>query len=183
MTPPTDVAPRTGRGRVRRIIFTREQIALRVRELGDEISACYEAREELLVLGLLKGSFMFLADLVRCIHHPVQVDFIVTSSYGSGMVSSGNVQLLYDPEVSLGGRHVILVDDIIDSGRTMASLVPIIQARGPASLELCTFLHKRREGIAHEPRWVGFDAPPEFVVGYGLDYSENFRHLPYVASI
>ncbi|MYK68201.1 MAG: hypoxanthine phosphoribosyltransferase, partial [Gammaproteobacteria bacterium] len=80
---------------MRRIIFTREQIALRVRELGDEISACYEAREELLVLGLLKGSFMFLADLVRCIHHPVQVDFIVTSSYGSGMVSSGNVQLIY----------------------------------------------------------------------------------------
>lgn len=183
MTPPTDVARPTDRDRLGRIIFTREEIARRVRELGCEVSACYDRGEELLVLGLLKGSFMFVADLVRCIHHPVQVDFIVTSSYGSGMVSSGDVQLLYDPGVSLRGRHVILVDDIIDSGKTMASLVPIIQARGPASLELCTFLHKRRDGIAHEPRWVGFDAPSEFVVGYGLDYSENFRHLPYIASI
>jgi hypoxanthine phosphoribosyltransferase len=93
------------------------------------------------------------------------------------------VQLLYDPEVSLRGRHVILVDDIIDSGKTMAALVPLIRARGPGSLEMCTFLHKRRNGIAHQPRWVGFDAPREFVVGYGLDYSENFRHLPYIASI
>ena len=183
MTPLTDGFRGAGRDRLGRIIFTREQIADRVGELGDEISACYDPREELLVLGLLKGSFMFVADLVRCIHHSVQVDFIVTSSYGTGMVSSGHVQLLYDPEVSLEGRHVILVDDIIDSGKTMASLVPIIRARGPASLELCTFLHKRRDGIEHEPRWVGFDAPPEFVVGYGLDYSENFRHLPFIASI
>ncbi len=183
MTPSTDGARRIEGRRLRRVIFTREQIARRVAELGESISACYEPGEELLVLGLLKGSFMFVADLVRCIHHPVQVDFIVTSSYGTGMVSSGDVRLLYDPEVSLEGRHVILVDDIIDSGRTMESLVPLIRARGPASLELCTFLHKRREGIAHEPRWVGFDAPREFVVGYGLDYSENFRHLPHIASI
>ena len=183
MTPTADDARSPAAGPLGRVIFTREQIDRRVRELGDEISACYGPRESLLVLGLLKGSFMFVADLVRCVRNPVQVDFIVTSSYGSGMVSSGNVRLLYDPEVSLGGQHVILVDDIIDSGKTMASLVPIIQARGPASLELCTFLHKRRDGVEHEPRWVGFDAPPEFVVGYGLDYSENFRHLPYIASI
>ena len=183
MTPPTDTSRRIDQSRLRRIIFTREQIARRVAELGDEISACYEPEEELLVLGLLKGSFMFVADLVRCIQHAVQVDFIVTSSYGTGMVSSGEVQLLYDPGVELEGRHVILVDDIIDSGRTMASLVPLIRARGPATLELCTFLHKRRMGIVQEPRWVGFDAPREFVVGYGLDYSENFRHLPYIASI
>ncbi len=181
--PTTDASRRAGGGRLRRIVFTREQIARRVAELGDEISACYAPEEELLVLGLLKGSFMFVADLVRCVRNSVQVDFIVTSSYGSGMVSSGNVRLLYDPEVELGGRHVVLVDDIIDSGETMASLVPLVRARGPASLELCTFLHKRRAGVAHEPRWVGFDAPREFVVGYGLDYSENFRHLPYVASI
>ena len=165
------------------IIFTREEIAERVRELGEEISDAYGTGKRLLVLGLLKGSFMFVADLVRCIRHPVQIDFIVTSSYGTGMVSTGDVKLLYDPGVSLRGRHVILVDDIIDSGKTMASLVPLIQARGPGSLEMCTFLHKRRDGIAHQPRWVGFDAPPEFVVGYGLDYSENFRHLPYIASI
>ena len=183
MTPTADAARRTGGSRLRRIIFTREQIARRVRELGDEISDAYDAPDELVILGLLKGSFMFVADLVRHIRRPVHVDFIVTSSYGTGMVSSGDVRLLYDPEVSLRGRHVILVDDIIDSGGTMACLVPLIRAREPASLELCTFLHKRREGVAHEPRWVGFDAPLEFVVGYGLDYSENFRHLPYVASI
>lgn len=183
MTPPADGARPTETRQLRRTIFTRRQIARRVQELGDRISAAYDPPAELLVLGLLKGSFMFVADLVRSIRHPVQVDFIVTSSYGTGMVSSGDVRLLYDPEVPVRGRHVILVDDIIDSGGTMAFLVPLIQARGPASLELCTFLHKRREGVAHEPRWVGFDAPPEFVVGYGLDYSENFRHLPYIASI
>jgi hypoxanthine phosphoribosyltransferase len=183
MKPSIDDTRRTGGRRLRRVIFTREQIASRVQELGDEISASYGTGEELLLLGLLKGSFMFVADLVRCIRQPVQIDFVVTSSYGADMVSSGNVQLLYDPEVSLRGRHVILVDDIIDSGKTMAALVPLIRARGPGSLEMCTFLHKRRNGIAHQPRWVGFDAPREFVVGYGLDYSENFRHLPYIASI
>ena len=179
----TDDTRRTGGRRLRRVIFTSEQIARRVRELGEEISSTYEPGTEVMLLGLLKGSFIFMADLARCIRHPVQIDFVVTSSYGTGMVSSGDVRLLYDPEVSLEGRHVILVDDIIDSGKTMASLVPIIQARGPGSLEVCTFLHKRRNGIALQPRWVGFDAPPEFVVGYGLDYSENFRHLPYIASI
>lgn len=183
MTPSTNHHRNIGGRPLGDVIFSQEQIARRVEELGEEISDSYGPGGELLVFGLLKGSFMFVADLVRCIRHPVQIDFIVTSSYGSGMVSSGDVKLLYDPEVSLRGRHVILVDDIIDSGKTMDSLVPIIQARGPGSLEVCTFLHKRRDGIVHEPRWVGFDAPPEFVVGYGLDYSENFRHLPYIASI
>ena len=166
-----------------RIVYSTEEIGKRVRAMGAEISESYEAGEDLLVVGLLKGSFIFLADLVRAIELPLHVDFLVASSYGAATVSSGNVQLLYDPEASLEGRSVIIVEDIVDSGNTMNRLIPLLEERRPRSLEICALLHKRVTQLALEPRWVGFDAPNEFLVGYGLDFSENFRHLPYIGSL
>ncbi len=177
------VARRMGVENLRRVVYRREAIAERVAALGREISAHYPEGEPVLVLGLLKGSFIFLADLVREIHHPLQVDFLVASSYGSGKVTSGNVQLLYDPDTSIEGRNVILVEDIVDSGTTMNRLIPLLRERGPKSLEICALLHKRLVTLEHEPLWVGFDAPKEFLVGYGLDHAEDFRHLPFIGSL
>jgi hypoxanthine phosphoribosyltransferase len=151
--------------------------------MGREITQAYRPEDELLVLGLLKGSFIFLADLVREIQLPVHVDFLVAGSYGNGTQSSGNVRLLYDPEATLKGRAVIVVEDIIDSGTTLARNLPLREARGARSLEVCALLHKRLVTMEKEARWVGFDAPSEFLVGYGLDYSESFRHLPYIGSL
>ena len=166
-----------------RIVYSEEAIARRVEEMGREITETYTEDDDLLVLGLLKGSFIFLADLVRSIDLPLHVDFLVASSYGSNTMSSGRVQLLYDSEATLEDRAVIIVEDIVDSGNTMNRLVPLLEERGPKSLEICALLHKRISQLAKEPRWVGFDAPREFLVGYGLDFSENFRHLPYIASL
>ena len=165
------------------MVFSQEDIARRVAEMGAEIGRDYEEGDDLLVLGLLKGSFIFVADLVRQIPCPLQVDFLQAASYGSERVSSGKVELVYDSGASMTGRSVILVEDIVDSGNTMKRLVPMLMERGPASLEICALLHKRVTRLEKEPKWVGFEAPKEFLVGYGLDYSENFRHLPYIASI
>jgi len=165
------------------VVYTAEEIATRVRVLGQEISAAYGPDDRLLVLGLLKGSFIFLADLVREIQLPLQVDFLVAASYGESTVSSGSVRLLYDPEAPLRDRAVVLVEDIIDSGTTLARVVPLLEARGARSVEVCALLHKRVAVLEKEARWVGFEAPGEFLVGYGLDYSEDFRHLPYVGSL
>ena len=165
------------------MVFTAEQIATRVAALGREITAAYPDGD-LLLLGLLKGSFIFLADLVRAIERPLQVDFLVASSYGVGTVSSGNVRLLYDPATDLAGKHIVVVEDIIDSGRTLKRLVELLRARHPASLSICTLLDKR---IAPEPppelRFIGFHAPPAFLIGYGLDHAEEFRHLPYIVDL
>jgi hypoxanthine phosphoribosyltransferase len=166
-----------------RIVFTAAELSERTHTLGRLISEAYTAQDRLLVLGLLKGSFLFMADLVRAIHLPLHVDFLIASSYGSDKVSSGDVQLLYDPAASLKGRAVLIVEDIIDSGTTLNRLIPRLKARDPTSVEVCALLHKRLTNLDHEARWVGFDAPNEFLVGYGLDYAEDFRHLPYVASL
>ncbi len=175
--------PRLSGRAVRRIAYDEAVIARRVSELGREISAAYPDGE-LLVLGLLKGSFIFLSDLVRQITRPLQVDFLVASSYGDGMVSSGTVKLVYDPETRLEGKDILLVEDIVDSGRTLNRLMGILAERNPRSLEICALLHKRiADGLKHETKFVGFDAPHEFLVGYGLDHAENFRHLPYIASL
>ncbi|HEX7049038.1 MAG TPA: hypoxanthine phosphoribosyltransferase [Longimicrobiales bacterium] len=179
-----EIDARTGGRKLRRIVYGEAEIARRVAAMGREIAAAYPAAEELLVLGLLKGSFIFLADLVRQVPRPLYVDFLVASSYGAGTVSSGDVRLLYDPGAALEGRHVLLVEDIIDSGTTLNRVVPLLEARGPRSLELCALLHKRTaRGLVREPRWVGFDAPGEFLIGYGLDHSESFRNLPFIASL
>jgi hypoxanthine phosphoribosyltransferase len=184
MPSPSDVRDRTGGQEVRRIIYSQQDIASRVAEMGREITSYYAAGEDLLVLGLLKGSFIFLADLAREIARPLHVDFLVAASYGSGTVSTGEVRLVYDPEASLTNRHVLLVEDIIDSGTTINRLIPLLQQRNPRSLELCALLHKRiAPPLAREARWVGFDAPQEFLIGYGLDHSENYRNLPFIASL
>lgn len=168
---------------VKRIVFDQQRIADRVAAMGREITAAYPDGD-LLVLALLKGGFVFAADLVRQIARPVQLDFIVATSYGTGKVSSGNVRLLYDPETNLEGKHVLLVEDIVDSGRTLQKLAELMQTRRPASLEICTLMHKHIAAhLQHPVRFVGFEAPSEFLVGYGLDHAENFRHLPYVASL
>ena len=168
---------------VRRIVYTKEQIAERVRELGAEITATYPDGE-LLMLGLLKGSFIFLSDLVREVERPLQVDFLVASSYGDSTVSSGNVRLLYDPETELDGKHIVLVEDIVDTGRTLSRLMDLLQARKPRSVEICALLHKHiATELRYPTRFIGFDAPNEFLVGYGLDHAENFRHIPYIASL
>jgi hypoxanthine phosphoribosyltransferase len=168
----------------KRVVYSEEAIAQRVREIAEEITEFYPPDEDLLVLGLLKGSFIFLSDLVRAINRPLHLDFIVASSYGAGTTSSGNVKLLYDPMAPIEGRHVLLVEDIVDSGNTINRLAEALNNRGPASLELCALLHKRiAVDLTLEPRWTGFDAPPEFLVGYGLDHAEDFRHLPFVASL
>lgn len=182
-THPEAAAGQLGGRTIRRIVYSDDEIATRVREMADEITAAFEPDDDLLVVGLLKGSFIFLSDLVRRIQRPLHVDFLVASSYGSGTVSSGDLQLLYNPQASLRDRSVVIVEDIIDSGHTLERLIPLLREREPRSLDVCTLLHKRLVTLDPDARWVGFDAPSEFLVGYGLDHAEDFRHLPYIASL
>ena len=183
MLPSTAQLRQTGGRELKRIVFDEQTIGARVRELGREITQAYP-EGDLLVLGLLKGSFIFLSDLVRRIERPLQVDFLVAASYGESTVSSGNVRLLYDPETELEGKHILLVEDIIDTGKTLNRLVALLRQRGPKSLSICALLHKHiAEHLELEAAFVGFDAPTLFLVGYGLDHAENFRHLPYIASL
>lgn len=168
----------------RKIVYSAEDIAKRVASIGAEITNAYPSDADLLLLGLLKGSFVFMSDLVRSVKRPIQLDFLVVASYHSGMSTSGEVQFLYKPAISIKGRHVIIVEDIVDSGTTLNQLCRNLASRQPASLEVCTLLHKRvAVDLEWEPRWVGFGAPNEFLVGYGLDHAENFRNLPFIASL
>ena len=183
MTLSQTATAKTGGQALARIVLDEAAIARRVGELGRDITAAYPDGE-LLVLGLLKGSFIFLSDLVRRIERPLQVDFLVAASYGAGTVSSGDVRLLYDPETTLEGKHILLVEDIVDTGRTLNRLVHLLRERRPRSLEICALLHKHlAERLELEAKFVGFDVAPAFLVGYGLDHAENFRHLPYIASL
>lgn len=170
---------------LKRVVFTREEIAARVGELGREIDAFYPRDEPLLVIGLLKGAFMFLSDLVRAIGRPaLEVDFMMAALYGRGTDSSGEVRLLRDLERPIAGRHVLLVEDVVDSGKTLNRIGDLLREKSPRSLEVCAFLHKRiAKGLRYEPRWVGFDAPSEWLVGYGLDLGERYRHLPFVGAV
>lgn len=177
------ISGQLGGREIRRVVYSEEQIGARVREMAASITAHFDPDDDLLVVGLLKGSFVFLADLVRGIQRPLHVDFLIAGSYGSGTVSSGDLKLLYDPEASLTDRSVVIVEDIIDSGHTLQRLVPLLREREPRSLDVCTLLHKRLVSLSPAARWVGFDAPSEFLVGYGLDHAEDFRHLPHIASL
>lgn len=183
MSTARDPLRQTGGHPIKRVVFDEATIQRRVDELAADITAAYPDGD-LLVLGLLKGSFIFLSDLVRRIDRPLQVDFLVASSYGKGTVSSGNVRLLYDPETDVAGKHLLLVEDIIDSGQTLERLVALLSARQPRSLAICTLLDKQ---IAPNPprelKFVGFTAPKAFLVGYGLDYAENYRHLPFIVDL
>jgi hypoxanthine phosphoribosyltransferase len=178
-----EILRRTGGRPVKSIIFDEATIAARVQELGDAITEAYPDGE-LLVLGLLKGSFIFLSDLVRTIERPIQIDFLVASSYGDGKASSGTVRLLYDPETRLDGKHILLVEDIIDTGKTLQRLMTLLGTRRPRSLAICALLDKHLAVETRpEPKFIGFRAPPAFLVGYGLDHAENYRHLPFIADL
>jgi hypoxanthine phosphoribosyltransferase len=178
-----EILRRTGGRPVKSIVFDEPAIAAKVQELGAQITEAYPDGE-LLVLGLLKGSFIFLGDLVRVIQRPIQVDFLVASSYGEAKVSSGTVRLLYDPETRLEGKHILLVEDIIDTGKTLQRLMTLLGARRPRSLAICALLDKQvAVEVRPELRFVGFRAPPAFLVGYGLDHAENYRHLPFIADL
>ena len=173
---------RTGKRRedVARVLITEEQIRRRVAEQGALISKDYEGKD-LTLICILKGGILFLADLMRAITIPLSVDFMATSSYGASTESSGVVRILKDLDMAIDARNVLLVEDIIDTGHTLDYLVRILQERQPASLRICTLLNKptRRE-VEISLDYVGFDIPNEFVVGYGLDYNEIYRNLPYI---
>ncbi len=165
---------------IERVLITEQELARRVKELGAQISQDY-AGENLFLVSVLKGSVVFMADLMRCISIPHSIDFMATSSYGASTQSSGVVQILKDLEESIEGQHVLIVEDIIDSGHTLAYLRRLILARNPASLRICALLDKKERREADVPvEYVGFSIPNEFVVGYGLDFNEHYRNLPFV---
>ncbi len=165
---------------IERVLITEQELARRVKELGAQISQDY-AGENLFLVSVLKGSVVFMADLMRCISIPHSIDFMATSSYGASTQSSGVVQILKDLEESIEGQHVLIVEDIIDSGHTLAYLRRLILARNPATLRICALLDKKERREADVPvEYVGFSIPNEFVVGYGLDFNEHYRNLPFV---
>ena len=165
---------------VAEVLVDRDALADRIAELGDEISEDYEGRD-LLLVGVLKGAVFFMADLMRHIRVHCEVDFMAISSYGAATDSSGVVRILKDLDINIRERHVLVVEDIIDSGLALSYLVRNLSAREPASLEICALLTKpsRRE-IEVPVRYVGFEIPNRFVIGYGLDFAERYRNLPYV---
>ncbi len=167
--------------RVGEILVQPDDLSRRVRELGAQITADYEGRD-LLLVGVLKGAVFFLSDLMRTIAVPCEVDFMAVASYGSSTDSSGVVRILKDLDAPLEDRHVLIVEDIVDSGLTLQYLLRNLGARNPASIEVCALLTKpERRKVELEPRYVGFEIANRFVVGYGLDYGERYRNLPYVA--
>lgn len=165
---------------VESILLSEQQIADKVKELGAQISKDYEGKNPI-IISVLKGSFIFMADLVREIDIPCTVDFMSVSSYGSGTTSSGEVKIVKDFDQSIEGRHIIIVEDILDSGRTLSYLIQTLKARGAASIALCTFLDKpERRVMPVEVDYRGFQIPDAYIVGYGLDYDQRYRNLPYV---
>ncbi len=163
-----------------RVLISEEEIAQRLRVLGEEISRDYEGGS-LLVVGVLRGAFMVMADLARCLRVPVEFDFMAVSSYGSATKTSGVVRILKDLDEEIAGRHVLLVEDIVDSGLTLHYLMETLKVRKPASIEVATLLLKRdMQLVPVDVRYVGFMIGPEFVVGYGLDFDQRYRNLPYV---
>jgi hypoxanthine phosphoribosyltransferase len=162
------------------VLIEEDRLQSRIRELGAELSVDYAGRE-LLLVGVLKGAVFFMADLMRSLTVPCEIDFMAISSYGASTDSSGVVRILKDLDINIEGRHVLVVEDIIDSGLTLSYLLRNLESREPASLEICALLTKpsRRE-IDIPVRYVGFEIPNRFVIGYGLDYAERYRKLPYV---
>lgn len=164
-------------------MFTEEQIREKVIELGKQIENDYRG-EEILVVGILKGANVFTCDLIRQIDLDVKIDFMSVSSYGSGTESSGTVRILKDLDTDIKGRNVLIVEDIIDSGRTLSNLVKELQIREPKSLKLCTLLDKpSRRVVDVDVEYVGFEIEDKFIVGYGIDYAEKYRNLPYIGIV
>lgn len=168
------------------VLISEEDVKSRIVALGEEITAFYQAKQinKLIVVGLLRGSFMFMADLVRELKLPIEIEFMTTSSYGSGMTTNHDVRISKDLEGDIRGEHVLIVEDIIDTGYTLEKVREILNLREPASLAICTLLDKpsRRE-VQVPVEWVGFEIPDEFVVGYGIDYAQHHRHLGYIGKV
>ncbi len=166
-----------------RVLLTEEQILARLEQLSEQIWADYEGKD-LLLVGVLKGAVMVMADLMRALPGTAPVDWMAISSYGSGTKSSGVVRIIKDLDLDITGRHVLIVEDIIDSGLTLSWIRSNLESRSPASVEICTLLRKPEVAkVAIDVKYVGFDIPNEFVVGYGLDYAERFRNLRCVATL
>jgi len=162
-------------------LFSEGQIQSRTRELAEEIKRAY-GDEDILLVAILKGSFLFLADLVRHFGYNVMVDFVIISSYGDGTLSSGNVQIRKDLDINIEGKNVLIVEDIVDTGATLSHLCDLLQTRRPKSLKVVALLSKPEARKQQAPLdFVGFEIPNEFVVGYGLDHAERYRNLPYIA--
>ena len=165
---------------IQEILFTEEQLKTRVQEIAHEIERDYQGKE-IMLISVLRGSFIFMADLCRAIDLPCTLDFMSVSSYGKGTTSSGQVQITKDLSEDITGRHIIVVEDILDSGNTLSYLLKILQHRHPASIRLCTLLDKPDRRVKPvEVHYSGFTIPDAFVVGYGLDYAEKYRNLPYI---
>ena len=166
---------------IERILISSEEIQSKIRDLGEQITADYRG-QDLLLVGVLKGAFVVMADLSRHIRLPLQFDFMAVSSYGSATKTSGVVRILKDLDHEIEGRNVLLVEDIVDSGLTLNYLLKNLRTRRPATLEVCALMQKTAaQRVALDIKYRGFEIPPEFVVGYGLDYDERYRNLPYVA--
>lgn len=165
------------------ILVPADDLAQRVRELAAEVSRDY-AGKDLVLIGVLKGAVFFLADLMRAIEIPVEVDFMAVASYGSATKSSGVVRILKDLDAAIDGRDVLIVEDIVDSGLTLQYLLRNLAGRNPRSLEVCALLIKpERRKVELQTRYVGFEIPDRFAIGYGLDHAERYRNLPYVAAL
>jgi len=165
-------------------LISEKDIKKRITELGQDINDFYKDTKKLLVVGLLRGSFVFIADLARELKIPVEVDFMTASSYGNSMQSSNNIRILTDLNTDIKNLDVLLVEDIIDTGHTLNQVIKLLNNRKPKSLEVCCLLNKfsRRETDI-ESKWIGFDIPDEFVVGYGIDYAQDNRHLPFIGKV
>lgn len=163
------------------VLIKEEQIAKRVKELGGKISEDYKDSKDLLVIGILKGSIVFMADLIRSIDIHTSIDFMTVSSYGLGSTSSGKITVKKDLDTDIEGKDVLIAEDIIDSGKTLSNLIELLKARNPKSIKICALLNKpeRREADI-DVDYIGFDIPNEFIVGYGLDYAEKYRNIPYI---
>lgn len=165
---------------IKEILLTQEQLAARVEELGDQISKDYQGKE-ILMIGILRGAVIFMADLARAVKVPVALDFMAVSSYGQSTSSSGIVRILKDLDEEVQGKHLLIVEDIIDSGLTLKYLLENLKSRNPASIKICTLLNKPERRKAEVPvEYNGFKIPDNFVVGYGLDYAEKYRNLPFI---
>jgi len=165
---------------VKKVLLSEEELHARVAELGAQITKDYAGKNMLLVT-VLKGAVVFLADLMRNIDQPSEIDFMVVSSYGSGVKSSGVVKIVKDLDINLEGKDILIVEDILDSGLTLDYIKGMLQDRNPASIRICTLLDKpARRKVSLQADYIGFTIPDEFVIGYGLDYDEKYRNLPYI---
>lgn len=167
------------------VLISQADIQTRVQQLGQQIQAYYaNSNKPLVLVGLLRGSVIFMADLCRCIDRPHELDFMTVSSYGSGTASSGDVKVLKDLDGDICNKDVLIVEDIVDSGRTLSKVVDILQTKNPHSVQICTLISKpsRRE-VEMDVHFLGFEVEDKFIVGYGLDFDQQYRHLPYIGEI